>query len=231
MKAFANFRSTFKPAAFDFSLAENEGVLDPETSTNYEAGVKARAFDGAADFEASLFSMDMQNIVTPTVVNNLPALTNGGATHLSGVELAADLRLAHSNFVRASYSAHDATFGDYLYSFDGVSNTQLDGKRFEMSAKSLWSLGFSHAPERGFIASVNANHVGDRYLNKRNTALAPAYETIDASIGFRTARAEYRLDGRNLGDRRDAVAESEFGDAQYYRMTPRTIRAGVALHY
>lgn len=231
VKAFATYRSTFKPAAFDFSLAENEGVLDPETSTSVEGGLKARVFDGAADLEASYFSMDMDNIVTPTVVNNLPALTNGGKTRFSGVELAADLRLAGANFVRATYSAHDATFGNYLFSFDGTSNTQLNGKRFEMSAKSLWSAGFVHAPDHGLIGSVSANYVGDRYLNKRNTALAPAYRTIDAGIGYRTARAEYRLDGRNLGDRRDAVAESEFGDAQYYRMTARSVRAGVAIRY
>src|SRR5207248_11103124 len=58
VRLFANYRNTFKPAAFDFSLAENEGVLDPETSQSYEAGVKVRAVDGRADFEASVFRMD-----------------------------------------------------------------------------------------------------------------------------------------------------------------------------
>ena len=39
------------------------------------------------------------------------------------------------------------------------------------------------------------------------------------------------FDGRNLGDRRDAVAESEFGDAQYYRMPARSIRGGIVVKY
>ena len=51
VRLFANYRNTFKPAAFDFSLAENEGVLDPETSRSYEGGVKLRVMDGRADFE------------------------------------------------------------------------------------------------------------------------------------------------------------------------------------
>jgi len=72
---------------------------------------------------------------------------------------------------------------------------------------------------------------GRCYLNKRNTALAPAFTTVDAGLAYRTGRAELRLDGRNLGNRRDAVAESEFGDAQYYRMTARTIQAGVVMRY
>ena len=230
-KAFGNVRSTFKPAAFDFSLVENEDVLDPETSTSYEAGVKGRALDGAADFEASYFNMDMDNLVTAVVVNHLPALANGGKTRFKGFELAADLRLTGSNFVRASYSSHDSKFVDYLFSFDGSTNTQLAGKRFEMSAKNLWSAGFSHAPDEGVIANASINYVGDRFMNKRNTAPVPGYSTIDAGIGYRTARAEYRIDGRNLTNRRDVVAESEFGDAQYYRMTAMTVRAGVAIKY
>ena len=44
-------------------------------------------------------------------------------------------------------------------------------------------------------------------------------------------RVEWRLDGRNLSDRRDAVSESEFGDAQYYRMPARTIQTGVVVKY
>ena len=100
-----------------------------------------------------------------------------------------------------------------------------------MSARHLVSAGLSFAPESGFLASANVNYTGDRYLNKRNTALVPGYLTMDAGIGYRIRRAEFRLDGRNLGNRRDAVSESEFGDAQYYRMPARTIQAGVSLTY
>jgi iron complex outermembrane receptor protein len=230
VRAFANFRDTFKPAAFDFSLAENEGVLDPETSRSYEGGLKIRTMEGRVDVEASAFRMDFENLVTSTVVNNLPALINAGTTRFQGFEIASDLRLPNSVFARASYSYHDGKFVDFVQAFDGVP-TQLAGKRFEMSARKLASAGLTLAPDKGIIASVGVNYTGDRYLNKRNTALVPGFSTIDAGIGFRTDRAEFRLDGRNLGDRRDAVSESEFGDAQYYRMTARSIRAGVALKY
>jgi outer membrane receptor protein involved in Fe transport len=33
---------------------------------------------------------------------------------------------------------------------------------------------------------------------------------IDAAAGYRWDRWEMRIDGRNLGDRRDPVSESEF---------------------
>ncbi len=230
VRLFANYRNTFKPAAFDFSLAENEGVLNPETSASYEGGFKVRTMAGKLDLEASAFHMNFNNLVTATVVNNLPALINSGKTRFKGIEVAADLRLANAVVARASYSAHDGKFVDFVQLFDGVP-TQLGGKRVEMSAKQLWSAGLSFSPEKGLIASGNVNYMGDRYLNMRNTALAQGFATFDAGIGYRTALAEFRIDGRNLGDRRDPVSESEFGDAQYYRMTARTVRAGVVMKY
>ncbi|MDB4892317.1 MAG: TonB-dependent receptor [Gemmatimonadetes bacterium] len=230
VRTFVNYRDTFKPAAFDFSLAENEGVLEPETSRSYEGGVKIRTLDARLDLEASVFRMDFNNIVVVSVVNNLPALTNAGDTRFQGVELAADARLPYDLHVRGTYSFHDGKFVNYVTEFDGV-NTQLAGKRFEMSARHLASAGLVLAPEYGLVASVTMNYSGDRYLNKRNTALADAFTTIDAGVGFRVNDWEFRVDGRNLGDRRDAVSESEFGDAQYYRMPARSLRAGIAVRY
>jgi iron complex outermembrane recepter protein len=228
VRAFANYRSTFKPAAFDFSLAENEGVLDPETSRSYEAGLKFRTLQGRLDLEASAFRMDFENLVTATVVGGVPALINSGKTRFKGIEAESELRLPFSTLARVTYSFHDGKFVDFVQDFGGVP-TQIAGNRFEMSARHLASAGFTFAPERGLIATAVANYTGDRFLNKRNTALAPAFTTIDAGIGFRADRAEFRIDGRNLSNRRDAVSESEFGDAQYYRMPARTIQAGVSL--
>ena len=82
----ANYRNTFKLAAFDFSLAENEGVLAPETAQSYEGGVKVRTASGRVDVEASVFRMDFENLVTSTVVGGLPALINAGKTRFQGIE-------------------------------------------------------------------------------------------------------------------------------------------------
>ena len=230
VRVFANYRNTFKPAAFDFSLAENEGVLDPETSGSYEGGVKLRAAQGRVDIEASAFRMDFSNLVTATVVGGLPALINSGKTRFQGVELATDLRLPNDVSARATYSFHDGKFVDFVQAFGGVP-TQLGGRRFEMSARGLASAGLALSPARGVTGHASLNYSGDRYLNKRNTALAEAFTTFDAGIGYRFGDTEIRVDGRNLGNRRDPISESEFGDAQYYRMTARTITAGVSLRY
>jgi len=182
------------------------------------------------DFEASAFRMDFANLVTPTIVNNLPALINSGKTRFKGIELETELRLPYSTLARATYSFHDGGFVDFVQDFGGVP-TQLGGNRIEMSARHLASVGVTYAPENGLTAYTTANYTGDRYLDKRNQSLAGAFTTVDAGVGFRQNRFELRIDGRNLTNRRDPVSESEFGDAQYYRMPARTIQTGVAVRY
>jgi outer membrane receptor protein involved in Fe transport len=229
-KLFVNYRNTFKPAAFDFSLAENEGVLDPETSQSIEAGLKLRAARGRVEVEASGFRMDLTNLVTATVVNGLPALINSGESRFQGFEVAAAARARRSLSARITYSFHDARFVDFVQEFNGVP-TQLGGKRIEMSARHLFSGGLVLAPEHGLVGSLAVKYVGDRFLNKRNTALAEPFTTVDAGLGYRFGSYEVRLDGRNLSDRRDPVSESELGDAQYYRMLARTFVASAGLRF
>lgn len=228
IKVYANFRDTFKPAAVDFGLGEAAGgaeearKLKPETAQSIEGGMKMRAMQGRLDVEADAFLMNFANLVTATTVNGLPALMNTGTQRFQGIELAADVRLPSSLLARTSYSFHDAHFSELSQVFDDVP-TSLNGNRLEMSARHLWSGGLVFAPSSGPIASVTANYTGSRYLNRRNTALADGFVAVDAGAGYRWNRWELRVDGRNLGDRRDPVSESELGDSQYYLMTARRV--------
>ena len=228
VKLYANYRNTFKPAAVDFGLGEAESGaeqarrLKPETAHSYEGGLKIRALQGRVDVEADAFEMNFANLVMATPVGGLPALMNSGTQRFQGLELAADVRLPSSFLGRASYSFHDAHFTEFAQVFDGVA-TSLNGKRLEMSARHLWSGGLVYAPSAGPTASIILTYTGSRYLNRRNTALAEGFASVDAGLGYRWNRWEARLDGRNVGDRRDPVSESELGDAQYYRLPARRV--------
>jgi iron complex outermembrane recepter protein len=229
VRLFANYRDTFKPAAIDFGL-ESEGLLKPETSRSVEGGLKARLFNRRVEAEASAFLMNFTNLVTAVTVNGLPALINAGTERFQGFESGASLFLPRDFFARATYTFHDATFRNFVQEFDGVP-TQLAGKRLEMSARHLAAIGLYHAPVRGLLGGLQMNYTGSRFLNKRNTALAAGFPTVDISAGYRMPRWELRLDARNLADRRDPVAESELGDAQYYLMPNRRVDVSFSLHF
>lgn len=234
LNLYVNYRDTFKPAAIDFGIGENEGggggqptILKPETSRSVEGGIKGRFWNRRVEWEASGFFMDFSNLVMAAPDGHL---INAGTEHFKGFETGTSLFLPHDVIARANYSFHNATFTDFTQIFEGVL-TQLAGKRLEMSARHLASVSLFYTPVRGFLGGVSMNYTGSRFLNKRNSAPAEGFPTVDLSAGYRTPRWELRVDARNLGDRRDPVAESELGDAQYYLMNSRRVDASFSVHF
>jgi len=240
LNLYVNYRDTFKPAAIDFGIGENEGgtegdstILKPETSRSVEGGLKGRFFNRRLEWEASGFFMDFSNLVVSSVdQDGNPHLINAGVEHFKGFETGTTLYLRHDVFAKANYSYHDARFVDFTFDFgDGNGPTQLAGKRIELSANHLAAFSLFYAPTHGFLGGVSMNYTGGRFLNKRNTAPADGFATVDLSAGYRTPRWELRLDARNVGDVRDPVSESELGDAQYYLMTSRRVTGTFSVHF
>jgi iron complex outermembrane receptor protein len=226
---YVNFRETFKPAAIDFGIGElfeGKQILDPETSHSVEGGLKARLFNHRVEAEASGFWMDFANLVTPTTIGGLPGLINSGTSRFHGFETGVELFLPQNVIARANYSYHDARFKDFAP--DGV---QLAGNRLEMSAHNLAAVSLHYQPPKGVFGGVEVNYTGSRFVDRENMDLAGDFATVGAGLGYRTGRWELRVDGRNLGDRRDRVANSELGDGQSYLMPSRRVDAGLRFHF
>ena len=221
LTAYASYRNTFKPAVVDFGPEPQFAILKPEDARSGEIGIKGRHLDGRFEWDLSVFRMDFRNLVVHQDVGGLPGLVNAGNERFEGAEAEARWNLADGFSVVGTYAYHNARFGDYVQDFDGAP-TQLSGNLLEMSPQHLGSVGLMYAHDNGLRAHVVADYVGKRWLDKRNRALASSYTTLDAGIGYAFDRWELRLDGYNLSDRRDAVAESELGDAQYYRLQARS---------
>jgi outer membrane receptor protein involved in Fe transport len=224
--AYANYRDSFKPAAIDFGPEAESVILRPETAHSGELGMRGQHLDGRLQWDVALFRMNFQNLVVKQDIGGAPGLTNAGNEHFKGAEAEIHWKLLDGFSAVGTWAYHDARFADYVQLFDDVP-TQLDGKQLELSPRQVGSLGLMYAQDSGFRAYVTGAHVGARYLNKRNTALAGAYNTVDAGVGYRHAQWELRLDGTNLGDRRDPVAESELGEAQFYRLPARAVWASL----
>jgi iron complex outermembrane recepter protein len=86
----------------------------------------------------------------------------------------------------------------------------------------------SYQPKLGANAAVVLRQTGARFLDKSNTAVAAAFVTVDVRLGWRFNNGlGIFADGRNLGDRRDPISESEIGDAQFYTLPGRSLMATV----
>lgn len=218
---YGGYRRTFKPAVVDFGPEAEPDILKPEVARTREIGLRGGLFSGQVDWDLSVFRMDFENLVVTQDVSGSPGLVNAGSERFDGAELEVDWRPAKDFTVSGTYAYHDARFGDYVQLF-GSTPTQLRGNLLEMSPQHVSSIGLRYAPVNGFRAYLTGSHVGARYLNKRNTALAESYNTVDAGISYHFQSWDVAIDGANLTDRRDPVAESELGDAQYYLLPART---------
>ncbi|HEX9082098.1 MAG TPA: TonB-dependent receptor, partial [Holophagaceae bacterium] len=227
---FATYRTAYKPGAIDFGLDSQSQILEPETARTWDLGLKSRLAEGRLGLEVSGFLMDFENLVMSQSFGGLPVLVNGGTQRFQGAEMSADWRLPADWSVRGAYSYHDSRFRDYVQDFGGTS-TQLAGKRLEMVPYHLAALGLIYAPAQGFTGSVEARYTGSVYLDKRNRAPYGGFTTLAASFGYRAGTWEVRATGRNLTDRRDPVAESEMGDAQYYLLPGRRADLSVSLRF
>jgi len=218
---YVNYRDTFKPAVVDFGPEAEFDILKPEDAKSGEIGVRGRHLDGHFEWDLSVFRMDFRNLVVSQDVDGLPGLANAGKEKFKGAETELRWNFENALSLVGTYAYHDARFDDYVQDFGGVP-TQLDGKLLEMSPQHLASLGVMYTPPQGFRGYAVVDYVGKRWLNKRNTAIASDYTTFDAGVSYAWDRWEIRADGYNLSDRRDPVAESELGDAQYYRLPARS---------
>jgi len=220
--AFADYRNTYKPAAVDFGPEAEGEILEPETADSWEVGLKGRHLDGRFEWEASYFHMDFENLVIAENIDGLPALANAGTERFTGAEFEASWMVTPDLRLAGSYAYHQAKFEDYARLRPDGSIQQLGGKFLELSPEHLGAVGLIWRPMAGLNGYAVWNYVGERFLNKGNTARADSYSTLDAGLGYRFPSWELRLDGYNLSDERDPVAESELGDAQFYRLPGRT---------
>lgn len=225
---YADLRSSYKPAAVDFGPEAEGDILEPESGASGEIGLRGRQFGGRLTWDMSVFQMKFSNLVIRENTGGLPSLANAGEERFRGAEFESTWSMSDSLRLVATYAYHDAVFTDYARLQPDGSTQQLAGNRLELSPLHLAALGIVLAPSRGWLGSVVASRCGSRFLNKSNTAVAGAFTMIDAGVGYKGSRWELRIDGINLTDRRDPVAESELGDAQFYRLPGRSVLASVS---
>ena len=227
---YADYRNTYKPLAVDFGPEAEVQVLKPETANSYEFGARTQLLDGRLSADASVFRMDFSNGLTFADEGGDFRPTNGGETRFKGFEIESRYQLLDGWQLMAHYAYHDARFTRYTLD-DG---TDVSGKRIEMSPRQVSGAGVFYTRAQGFNAAAIVNYVGNRELNKRNSIAAGGYVTLDASLGYRLGKYRLQLNGYDLTDRRDPVAESELqegvtGTAGYYRLPGRTVSLTVGI--
>lgn len=234
LHVYASAKSSFKPAAPNLTEAENATILDPERTRSQEVGVKMRLFDRQLSFDVSVFHMIFENLVVSVVdQNGEPELVNAGSQRFQGLEAEAGFRpAAMPDFAFSlGYAHHDARYIRFSFIDPDNGLTIADGQRLELVPRDLWNARAAWAPKDGFGAWAAVRHQSHRPFDKINEAYMAPYYEWDAGLSYSFSRFRVSVVGRNLGDSRHYVAESEIGDAQLYVAPPRRFFADLTVRF
>jgi outer membrane receptor protein involved in Fe transport len=131
----------------------------------------------------------------------------------------------------AGYAHHDARYVRFSFIDPDNGLTVADGQRLELVPRDIWNARAAYQPAQGLSAFAALRHQSQRPFDKINEAyMQPCYEW-DAGIGWAFSKWRVSVVGRNLGNSRHYVAESEIGDAQLYVAPPRRFFADLTVRF
>lgn len=178
----------------------------PESSWNYEIGVRGGTPDGRLTSEITAFFIDCRNqqltVFPPGTVTGR-VMTNAGRTRSMGLELTASWRPDDNLSFRFSYGFTNATFRHYN---DGRSDFR--GKHLPYApSNTLFAEATWYIPQLKFLEitpgiDASVRGVGRIYWNEANTLSQPFYALAAASVSFSAGKWNLRLWARNLTNTR-----------------------------
>lgn len=234
LNLFANWKSSFKPAAPNLTEAEAAEILDPERTHSIEGGLHGTLLDDQLGLEASIFQMDFHNLV----ISNLGPggaieLLNAGHERFKGYELQLSLtpEAIEGLTLRWGYAHHDARFVEFTFVTPDSQLRNVSGKRLELVPQDLWNASMSYRSRCGAGLWAAVREQGARALTRRNTFFTPSFTEWDAGVSYERGPIRVAVTGRNLGDDRHPVSESEIGDSQFYLSAPRRVMGELTFHF
>jgi outer membrane receptor protein involved in Fe transport len=178
--------------------------------------------------------MAFENLVVSVAgADGLPALANAGEERFQGFEttLAWTPRSLPGLSLAAGYAHHDATFVRFSFADPEGGLVVADGNRLELVPRDAWNARLGFAPKRGLGVWAAVRHQGVRALDPENTVSVPAFFEWDAGISWENDALRLSFVGRNLGDNRRFLTESEIGDSQFYVAPPKRVVGEITFRF
>jgi len=203
-------------------------ALDPETSQNYEFGVKWRGFDRALSVGLNLYQTEYTELQTntPGAIEGVNGFSNFGDATSKGI----DFEIRWSTPIDGLNFSAVGNFNDsYFDRVDPAVQAALPlfqpGSRLVNSIESNYRLDASYSRDltqnlEGF-GNISYSRNGDRLQS--NGLIADPYSMVNTTVGIRSGRYEFAVIASNLTDERGPTIIGNAGLPAGSGPTPRTI--------
>jgi outer membrane receptor protein involved in Fe transport len=218
-----------------FCLKEDEVLIKPDTTTNYEVGLRSLWLDGRLIVNAAVYQIDWNDIqVSGTSdVGEVPITVNGGTAETRGIEFSTRWAITDSLGLAASIAFNDAQLtSDAPGLVDG--EDAFDGDRLSGSPEQQGTLLLDYTRPLDNGWTLNANYtftaVSDVYTKvglRNNGEALPGYAIHGASIGVSVGSWTASLYADNLFDK--YAITSVRRDPSYIRQIERADLAPINL--
>jgi iron complex outermembrane receptor protein len=225
------------------SLFGLPGQFAPDTTKNYEVGLKADFFDHMISFDGSVYYIDWKNVQIQVQQAGSAFFANAGGAKSQGVELSGQFRptdgLSLDGWVAWDYAVLTSDFpvdsstvgksGDRLpYSSRFSGNLSVE-ERLPVTAELQAFL-------RGIVSYVGARESDFTVVNNQPRLEAPAYTDVNLLGGVERGPWALHVFLNNLADRRGIVTTGYFGnnaDSPHKNLylQPRTVGLSLAFKF
>jgi iron complex outermembrane recepter protein len=229
-------------------LADNSRQYDPDTTNNYELGIKGYFFDKQLFVQTNVFRIDWKNVQTyrdQAVENGFPinGSVNAGDARSEGWETAFRWRIA--NNIQLNYSGAlteaewSSTKTHCLYADNTTCRTWSKGGKLGGTPKwkHVYGARYNYTTAGGTYlwTGINARYVGKVQVDRADSPTSsvlerPAYTLYGMSAGMSIGDLDVSASISNLNDKKVIVSGQEAGimGPRVIYSRPRTIGVNVS---
>ncbi|WP_162256385.1 TonB-dependent receptor [Sphingomonas sp. Root710] len=245
---YASYSTGFKSGGFNPSQAQNP-PFNPEEIKAAEIGLKTQLFDRRLRFNVAAFHYDYSNIQVARFLNGTQQVTNGAKAENYGFDLDADLvvggGLSFSGGLGYVHARFKSFPGADLYSgFKGCAlplgqfcSASAAGNQLPGVPAWTWNIGGEYRTDLGsgeIALNLTYSGVSKWFAAPDNYAFQPAYQLLNASIGWTDSSQHYsiRVWGKNLTNEYYAIGIFEANQGVNSELAaPRTYGATVGFKF
>lgn len=169
-------------------------IYDSESLWSYEIGEKLSLWDNRLIINAGLYYMDVSDMVVQEAISPRNTyLTNAAEATGKGVELEARARLMKGLDFMAGFSYNLMEFDE----FEDISGN-YQGNQNPYAPKFSYNVGVQYRSGRGCYARADLIGYTKMYLDKANQYSRPAYQIVNAKVGYEAPGWDVYVYARNL---------------------------------